>query len=356
MFGSSILDVGIGLALIFGFFALIVTTLRESIESLLKSRSRTLERAIREMLGPVATEDVYTHPLICGLYRGSYIPWSAKSDHPPARWWHWIRRWAWRGRPSYIPSRTFALAMLDVVGGLDQTPSAAGRIITARRNVAQSLRAEASVNGNANARAALGAIIDASGLNPDRTVAEIMDWYNGAMDRAAGRYKRLTGRIVFVISLAIVLWFNVDAITTAQTLYRDPAVRNAIVARAGSGQMSSTETLSSMQVQLRGMPLPFGQPRENSWTWSHAIGLLLSAFAISLGAPFWFDLLNKIMVIRSTVKPRDTSEDGGAGDRSGTLSAGPGVSGTATQRTGPVPGGFPAQQTPVGPAGVGRIG
>ena len=38
-----------------------------------------------------------------------------------------------------------------------------------------------------------------------------------------------------------------------------------------------------------------------------ALGLLLTAFAISQGAPFWFDLLNKIIVIRSTVKPREKS-------------------------------------------------
>jgi hypothetical protein len=29
--------------------------------------------------------------------------------------------------------------------------------------------------------------------------------------------------------------------------------------------------------------------------------------AISLGAPFWFDLLNKFIVVRSTVKPQEKS-------------------------------------------------
>ncbi|HEY0460525.1 MAG TPA: hypothetical protein VGC97_15420 [Pyrinomonadaceae bacterium] len=38
-------------------------------------------------------------------------------------------------------------------------------------------------------------------------------------------------------------------------------------------------------------------------------GLLITAFAISLGAPFWFDLLNKFMVVRSTVKPKEKSPD-----------------------------------------------
>jgi hypothetical protein len=30
---------------------------------------------------------------------------------------------------------------------------------------------------------------------------------------------------------------------------------------------------------------------------------VLTALAISLGAPFWFDTLNRIIVVRSAVKP-----------------------------------------------------
>jgi hypothetical protein len=41
----------------------------------------------------------------------------------------------------------------------------------------------------------------------------------------------------------------------------------------------------------------------------HALGWLLTALAISLGAPFWFDMLNKFIVIRSTVKPKEKSPD-----------------------------------------------
>jgi hypothetical protein len=44
-------------------------------------------------------------------------------------------------------------------------------------------------------------------------------------------------------------------------------------------------------------------------------GWLLTALAISLGAPFWFDLLNKIMVIRSTVKPHEKSPEEASEDR-----------------------------------------
>jgi hypothetical protein len=33
----------------------------------------------------------------------------------------------------------------------------------------------------------------------------------------------------------------------------------------------------------------------------------MTGLAVSLGAPFWFDLLNKFIVVRSTVKPTEKS-------------------------------------------------
>src|SRR5437868_2548627 len=39
---------------------------------------------------------------------------------------------------------------------------------------------------------------------------------------------------------------------------------------------------------------------------------LMAAVAASLAAPFWFDILNKMMVVRSTVKPREKSQEEGS--------------------------------------------
>jgi len=45
------------------------------------------------------------------------------------------------------------------------------------------------------------------------------------------------------------------------------------------------------------------------------LGWLLTAVAAMLGAPFWFDVLNQIMVIRSTVKPHEKSGEEASRDR-----------------------------------------
>jgi hypothetical protein len=38
------------------------------------------------------------------------------------------------------------------------------------------------------------------------------------------------------------------------------------------------------------------------------LGWIITSIALSLGAPFWFDTLNKFMVVRSTVKPQEKSQ------------------------------------------------
>jgi hypothetical protein len=43
--------------------------------------------------------------------------------------------------------------------------------------------------------------------------------------------------------------------------------------------------------------------------YTHWLGWALTAFAVSLGAPFWFDMLNKLIVVRSTVKPHEKSKE-----------------------------------------------
>src|SRR5438552_3197422 len=98
MFNSGILDVAIGIIFVYLLVSLIVTAANELIAAIFKMRGRVLWQGICNLLpsddkdgkGNIARQ-VYEHPLIDGL--------------SPSRW------------PSYIPSRTFALALLDVVSG-----------------------------------------------------------------------------------------------------------------------------------------------------------------------------------------------------------------------------------------------
>ena len=65
------------------------------------------------------------------------------------------------------------------------------------------------------------------------------------------------------------------------------------------------------QQSVKGTPV---LPARTDWLQT-LLGWLITAFAATLGAPFWFDLLNKVSVIRSAVKPREKSPDEGSEDR-----------------------------------------
>src|SRR3954468_14679411 len=96
MFGSSVLDVGIGLIFVYLTVSLVCTAANEMLSSLFHLRARNLSAGIRNLLdgstapGGEWAKRLYEHPLVKGLY---------KPGQPP----------------SYIPSRTFALALTDLV-------------------------------------------------------------------------------------------------------------------------------------------------------------------------------------------------------------------------------------------------
>ena len=101
MLDSAILDVAIGLAYIFLLVSLLVTAATEALSGWLKWRSEHLWRGLEQLLqSEDARNEVYNHPLIKGLARVSVVTPEWNNG---------------RSGPSYIPSRTFALAVIDIL-------------------------------------------------------------------------------------------------------------------------------------------------------------------------------------------------------------------------------------------------
>ncbi|HEU0014898.1 MAG TPA: hypothetical protein VFQ45_14520 [Longimicrobium sp.] len=327
MFGSEILEVAIGLILIFLLLSIICSAVREIIEAKRKSRSAYLEHGIRELLhdreGTGLAASFFTHPIIYGLYLDEYTPGTA------------ARRPALLAKgsnlPSYIPARSFALALMDLAArgpttdAVSSGPGATALSVeTLRRNV-QNL-------GNEPVQRVLLTALDGAGGDPERLQATLEAWYDSAMDRVSGWYKRSTQWVVFWVGLTAAVAMNVNTITLADYLYRNDTARQALVARAEAAAKDSgyvEQDYVRARAALDSLDLPVGWPdtrvvpaRIDTW-WERAwffllipaAGWLLTALATTLGAPFWFDMLNKVMVIRSTVKPREKSPEEGSEDR-----------------------------------------
>jgi hypothetical protein len=140
-------------------------------------------------------------------------------------------------------------------------------------------------------------------------------WFDDAMDRVSGWYKRQTQLIVLGLALVVCFGSNADTFVIANTLFKDDAVRQALVAQAvaqaqeGSDSRAPTGGAGAGLIGARDGNESAGPGIPLGWTvgdfpdtfpgWVvKFFGLFLTSVAVALGAPFWFDLLNKLVSLR----------------------------------------------------------
>ncbi len=234
--------------------------------------------------------------------------------------------------PSYIPSRTFALALLDLVSG-STGRIAKGKHLQARINLLPD-----------RVRVPLSLLLDEAADDSAQFQTAIEVWFNDAMDRTSGVYKRHVQYALFCLGLLLAILLNVDTIVLANRLSHDAALRAALVANAEAAAKlpppatrtdedvtvaSSTHDLAGTIAQLDELRLPIGWsgPADDLDLTSpfrrlgfvrgildalgrHLLGWILTALAATLGAPFWFDLLNRFINIRNAGKaPEEKPKD-----------------------------------------------
>ena len=184
MFGSAILDTAIGLIFVFLAVSLAVSAANEVLAALFKLRARNLLLGIQELLQDPSADGLvtrfYKHPLIAGLAANG-------------------------GKPSYIPSRTFVLALLDLVS---PTTEGTNRTLNDLKAGIEKLPASLQVT--------FRVLLDEAGHDIERFKTQLEIWFNNTMDRASGWYKRKTQAIQLVLALAIVVIANVDSIRSTE--------------------------------------------------------------------------------------------------------------------------------------------
>jgi len=311
MFGSELLDVAIGMAFIFLLLSLICSAVNELLETRLKNRAGDLQKGIIGLLGGEQDLDLvrrlYNHGLIYGLYRGSYEE-AARN----------------KTLPSYIPSANFAAALTGILVK-DAAPTV------------DAIRASIGSLKNEQVKSALLTLLNDAGSDLEKFRTGIEGWFNSAMDRVSGWYKRRTHVIIFALGFIIAITLNVNSISLAQDLWTNKATRDALVGAAegylekhpapptnaapAAASVPSTAVsvldpaLRADLDELEKTNIPVGWSRKvlrgycaTPLLWVAALtGWFLTAAAASLGAPFWFDVLGKIAVLRSSITPGQKS-------------------------------------------------
>ena len=136
----------------------------------------------------------------------------------------------------------------------------------------------------------------------------LADWFDSAMERASGEYKRRAQAWTFGIALVVALVFNIDSVFLLKALWSRPAL-TAEIASIGA-QANATDLLLQMQVLPVGWT---GRHYDTAFDWLAAIaGIFVTAITALFGAPFWFDALQQLVRLRGTgAKPKVDADRAG---------------------------------------------
>lgn len=386
LFGSTMIEVAIGVIFVYLLVSILCSALNELIEAWLKYRARYLEHGIRQLLAePELADKFFKHPLIKPL----------------------------GDRPSYIPARTFSLALWNLATGEATKAEAVASGLTQNLTEIRRIIAGLDEAKYGQIQTSLLCLIDEAGNDINKARSNVEAWYDDAMDRVSGWYKRRTHVILIIIGLVASFALNLDTVQITKALFYNDTLRKSVVdaaetfikenpaptpaptpaanttpaltatpkptpvdifaptptpapasvpATSSASTPTPTPTPSSeveaeeqarlarakinqVQTELNNLGLPIGWPvkpdpddtkyvsikdaesrqvrydadlavynADPRWPtpggygiFLKLLGLILTGLAVSQGAPFWFDLLNKFMVIRSTVKPQEKS-------------------------------------------------
>jgi hypothetical protein len=330
MLNSTTLEVAIGMALIYLLLSLFCTAINEGIAGILGSRAKNLEKGIKSLFtdglktavtnggtggktpGVTLAEAICDHGLVQSLYRSTASERATK----------WYNRFG-SNLPSYIPSRVFASVLLDVIfSGNKTTPSPIKAEATpdAATPRVTSPPAELPVDlptmlskledlPDSKGKQAITTLVKQSGGDVVKLRQAFESWYDDAMDRVAGRYKRKTQLVLFFVGLIIAISLNVDSISIKRTLWMNPALRSYAVTSAEQYAKEKSKALPGVDAPkdlsvLQSLALPIGwNTSKYPWMEEHGagatysqsfsffsllfviVGWLLTAIAMTLGSP-----------------------------------------------------------------------
>ena len=290
---TAIIQVAIGMIFVWVILAVITSQVQDWIANLFSWRASMLEDTIKHMLGdPDLKEKVYNHPLIKGLH-----------THDGKR------------KPGGIPDDKFALVLFEEVmnSGAD-VGDVKDTFDKLKKNV-EKLKSMEGSNELKNFAKSLDTLLigieDKAGEAADK-IAEaktrVESWFNNSMERLGGAYKRRMQVVAIVIGITVAAALNVDTGAIVTSLWKDPAIRQAVVTQASqlqesdlqAGETPNYEEIAANVEKLTALSLPIGWNEKNIPTdgagWgSKIIGILLSGMAAAQGAPYWFDMMRKLL-------------------------------------------------------------
>jgi hypothetical protein len=345
MSGFPILDLVVGIIFVYFLLSIISSSAVEMILTGLKARSTILEEWLFEIFDKTITQPDGTK-LSLGQAIMDHCSVTALSGK--------------RKSTAYIDAKNFTSALIEKITFDPSNPKSIARdideliaVLDKTTLLSTEFQRVLLIYANEAKDSYLSATKKtASELDIFRSKLEA--WFDSSMERITGTLKKRYSRpATLVVAIIVTIFLNADSISLAKYLYSNPEARTKIAMQAyGVGQDTNfikqvqelkvaaadtssatgltAEEIKNKMVQKIGdmdkaklglndvMPLTWkhGELNDDNGNFSGLLlfskitGLLATILAIMLGAPFWFDVLNKVSNLRSTgAKPVLTTSD-----------------------------------------------
>jgi hypothetical protein len=372
MFGSAVLETMIGLFLIFLLLSLVASAINEGFAGIGSRRAYFLREGISRILDPKGeqqdadsedhTSAILDHEMVASLSRRaskgpSYIPAEKFANVLNDRLTAKLRSSPATVRLAELNRRLLDSVEIDGTNGTRATPNGFTPTPGLKSVLGQFLRAAQDHEGEGNIDQRATRVLD-------RWTRSVADHFDDTMERVSGWYKRRTQVWLLGIGLVLTVAVDADSIEITKFLATTPQARESLVQIAeryiessdAIGEEYANEARSILN-DLGPRVIPLGwtgdeftslqettdksaestsNPSEQSLSWysllMKPVGWLITAFAISLGAPFWFQTVSKLINLRNSGgKPGTSShaDESQVGSVSKLSTAQQGSSGTA---------------------------
>jgi hypothetical protein len=347
---STVIGFAISMAFLFLMLSAACSAIQEIVSNIFRWRAQTLEKGLAGLLMSEQVKDaLYELPIIKGLHSPNV-------------------RGQLKHKPSYIPSSTLALAILDLAVSkkMNLTDAPAEPVVASASDRSAANPPTVSIPGKdkvfADVEILLRSVLRGS-KDVDEQKERLENWYNDSMTRISGWYKRKSHAYLWIFGILLCLALNADSISLSKSFWNDQTLRDAMVAAATEyvknppkdgttppetdikGALARVDEVRQRLPNIplgwchvkdaaattgtcwpdlahptglsQEVPISVNDPRRvvgdlSGWWFWKAIGVVLTALAISQGAPFWFDLLQKAVNLRLAGEPPPVKTDNNA--------------------------------------------
>ena len=338
---DAILEVAIGLVMMWLVLSVATMEIQNWLTQVMNVRAKFLEESLLEMFKGEQdlVDQFYNHPAIKELFQKD--------------------RKGNLKKPTWIPNETFSRVAMELLVAASKQKASAAPGTVSFSAMADGVQQVKSMNPE------LEDLMDHlfPGLNQTSAVsfgiedvqeklkqyqANVETWFDHNMGKLSGWYKENAMMMAFLIGLGLAIAFNVDTVNITEKLWREPTIRQALIAQADTYQLEEgTANISEVPGYFDSLAMPVGWtsvpakaasdcrgfvtvtskselayqagneckvlvniPALNDWMgWvTKLIGFLISALAARQGAPFWFDMLRRLVSLRSSTQQTKKEE------------------------------------------------